>query len=295
MSTVPIKQSVRAAFEFRRLHWRTVAGVLGLVALGGTLNAAGEMSGDRGAQMIGEIVYVIGTAMAYAALMRLAFADEHPGDPEFRPGPQGFQWGKPEWRLLGVAVLILFAYVIAFVMFLFFAMLVIIVAGGAGVLKDGATPDDLLKALGPGGATVLGLLVIAFALGLLYVAVRISLAPAATVARRRISVFDTWALTKGQVWPLLAATLLVSLPSIVAGIVVGVIQNQTGQPTGPRDAMQIAMPGALIVGLIPGLVVAFIQLPLSVGLVAYLFRGLRPPAEAAGLDTRASDALIGAP
>jgi CHASE1-domain containing sensor protein len=60
-------------------------------------------------------------------------------------------------------------------------------------------------------------------------------------------------------------------------------------------AMQIAMPGALMVGLIPGLVVGFIQLPLSVGLVAYLFRGLRPPEEAPGLDTATSEALTGAP
>ena len=295
MSTVPIMPSVRAAFEVRRLHWRSVAGVLAMVALGGTLNAAGEMSGADAPRAIGELIYVIATAMGYAALMRLAFADEHPGDPEFHPGPHGFQWGKPEWRLFGVAGLILFAYLIALAMFIFFAMLVIIASGVGSVIKEGATPEDLLKALGPGGTTALGLVVGAFVIGLIYVAIRISLAPAATVSRRRISVFDTWVLTKGQVWPLLIATLIVSLPSIGAGILLGIVENVVGTHTGPRDGVQVAMPGALVLGLIPGLVVAFIQLPVSVGLVAYLFRGLRPPQETGGVDTRTSEALRGAP
>jgi hypothetical protein len=283
MSKVPILQSARAAMEFRRLHWRRVLGVLCAVALGGTLNTAGELSGNEGLSAVGELIYVISTAMAYAALMRLAFADEHPGDPEFKPGSHGFQWGRPEWRLLGVAGLILFAYLIALALFIFLAMLVIIVSGVSNVVREGETPEALLRALGPGGATVLGLLVIVFVGGLIYVAVRISLAPAATVSRRRISVFDTWRLTKGQVWPILLATILISVPSIGAGLVVGLVQNQAGEPTGPRGALQIAMPGALVVGLVPGLVVAFLQLPLSVGLVAYLFRGLRPPEEAAGV------------
>ncbi|HTI68252.1 MAG TPA: hypothetical protein VL460_11965 [Caulobacteraceae bacterium] len=281
MSKVPILQSARAALEFRRLHWRRVTGVLTAVAVGGTLNAAGELSGNVGLRGIGEVIYLVATAMAYAALMRLAFADEHPDDPEFRPGPQGFQWGRPEWRLLGVALLVLFAYVIALLMVIFVAMLVLVVSGVSGAVKEGATPEALLAALGPGATTVLGLLMIAFMVGMIYAAVRISLAPAATVSRKRISVFETWRLTKGQAWPVLLATLLVSLPSIVTALVLAVVVRQTGHPTGPEGALQIAMPGALIVGLLPGLVVAYLQLPLGVGLVAYLFRGLRPPEEKA--------------
>lgn len=280
MSQVPILRAVRAAVEFRRLHWRSVAGVLVAVAVGGTVNAAGELSGNGAMAGVGEAVYLIAAAMGYAALMRLAFADEHQGDPEFHIGPNGAQWGKPEWRLLGVAGLLLFAYLIAVAFVVFVAMLIILMSGARDALSGSPTPESLLRALGPGGTAALGILMLLFVVGLLYVAIRVSLAPAATVSRKRISVFDTWALTKGQAWPILAATLLISLPSIAAGLVMSVIAQQTGQPTGPRGAMQIAMPAALIVGLIPGLIVAFVQLPLSVGLVAYLFRGLRPPEEA---------------
>src|SRR5690349_13760924 len=105
MSNVPVLQAVQAAEAFRRLHWRRVAGILGAVALGSTLSEAGAMSGQLDLLTWGRPLYIVSAVVAYAALFRLAFIDEHPDDPEFSPGPGGFQFGRTETRLLGVGAL----------------------------------------------------------------------------------------------------------------------------------------------------------------------------------------------
>jgi hypothetical protein len=279
MSKVPVLQSVRAAIEFRRLHWREVSGVLGAVALGGAVTTAGQISGDRLAELLGNAFYMPTTVMACAALFRLAFRDEHPHDEEFHPGPQGFQWGRVEWRLVGVFFLVVFAFTIFAALF-FFAMILVLAAAGLRNALSSQTPEAMLTALGPGGT----LLITALGLGMLgsitYMAIRVSLAQAATVSRGRISVFETWRLTKGQFLPILGATVLILLPTLLASLVLSILVSALGQPAGENGVREVAMPLALVIGAIPAVVVAFVQLPLSVGLTAYLFRGLRPPEEA---------------
>lgn len=67
----------------------------------------------------------------------------------------------------------------------------------------------LASKLGPVVADLVGLGVFVFALGLLvYVAVRLSLAPAITFDLKRLAVFESWAITRGAFWRLLGAYLL---------------------------------------------------------------------------------------
>jgi hypothetical protein len=274
MSNVPVLQAVRAAESFRRLHWRRVAGVLALASLGATMTEAGSISGQADLLLWGRLLYVVCAVLAYTALLRLAFIDEHPGDPEFVPGPHGFQFGRPELRLLGVGALLTFMVVLGAAMLVFLIMLVLITAG-VGAVTAATTPESVMEALGPGGRAILGLLVLGFLALMMLVSVRLSLAGPATVARKKIAVFETWSLTRGQFWRILAATILVSLPAIAAGVVLGLVLMVFGQPGGPGGAPQMALPGALLAGAIPGVVTGFIVLPLSVGLSAFLYRGLR--------------------
>jgi hypothetical protein len=44
--------------------------------------------------------------------------------------------------------------------------------------------------------------------GLVYIAVRMSLGPVITFSEGRIAVFDSWAMTRGLVWPILGAYVL---------------------------------------------------------------------------------------
>lgn len=66
-----------------------------------------------------------------------------------------------------------------------------------------------VSGLGEGPVLLVGLLTYLFALGLaVFVAVRLSLAPVITFDRRRLAIFDSWALTKGVFWKLLGAYVL---------------------------------------------------------------------------------------
>jgi hypothetical protein len=270
MSHVPVLAAVRAAESFRRLHWRRVAGVLALVALGSTLSTAGALSANLTVRAWGELLYILASVSAYMALLRLAFIDEHPDDPEFVPGPHGFQFGKPELRLLGVGALLVFALLLAACL-AFFLVMVVVAGAGLGSLTADATPESVAAAVGPGGRAAVGFLLAAFVVGMLYFSVRICLAAPATVARKRITVFQTWPLTKGQFWRILAASILVGLPAIGAGVVVALL---TGILGGDADT-PLALPAAIAVGAIQGVVASFIVLPLNAGLGAFLYRGLR--------------------
>lgn len=278
MSNVPVLQSVRAAFEFRRLHWREAVGALALAAAGATLSTAGDISGRTTLGTVGEIVHLVAALIGYAALMRIAFADEHAGEAEFQPGPRGIQWGRPEWRLIGVGLLMVFAFIV-FACLAIFLVFLITVVSGAGALQPGTDPATFAEAIGPGGQAALSLVIIGSLLGVLYASVRLSLAPAATIARREVQVFSTWSLTKGQFWRIFLATLLIGLPAIAASLLLGLLLAVLGEPTGPNEAYRASLPLALAMSVVPGLIVGFWVVPLSAGLTAYLYRGLRPPPE----------------
>jgi hypothetical protein len=275
MSNVPILKAVQAAEAFRRLHWRRVAGALTAVAVGATLAQTGALTGAAALQGWAQLAYVITAISAYAALMRLAFVDEHAEDPEFTPGPGGLQWRKPEWRLVGVGALLFFLVLLIGALF-FFAGLVVLVSGGiASAIGPASTPETLMEALPPGARLTVSMLALAFAVGILVLSVRLSLAPAATMARKEVVVFQTWALTKGQFWRIFVATFIVGLPSVAAGVVMALLLGVMGfDPTVPEARPAFAV--ALIASAVPGFVSGFITLPLSAGLTAYLYRGLRP-------------------
>jgi hypothetical protein len=71
---------------------------------------------------------------------------------------------------------------------------------------------------------LLGILIgIAVFCAWIYGLVRLSLSSAMTFDRKRIEVFGSWALTKGQFWNMLGAYLLVVVLAIVVSILVGII------------------------------------------------------------------------
>lgn len=281
MSNVPIVQSARAAWAFRALHWRRVAGVLGALAACNLIGTAGSVVYEEPPVWVSlsSVAFFALWIMGYMALMRLAFADEHPDDPEFEPGPHGFQWAKPEWRFLGIVTLLGFLGLLG-VLFLVFVGMVVVAVGAVGALTSDATPETLWAALGPGGQLTLRLLIVGFLVGAMVISMRLSLAPAATVAHKQILVFQTWALTKGQFLRMFAATVLVVFPPMIASLVLGAIVGAAASLAISGEPDAVNLPTALVSGLIPSLISAFVILPLSAGLTAYLYRGLRPAAEA---------------
>ena len=273
----PVLDNVRAAIAFARAAVPRVAGVLGLVML---LNIAGDMASDRFAEIATFLAALLASLMANGALLRLAFADEHAGDVEFKIGPQGFQFGQPELRLLGAILLLALFGLIAF---LFMLLLVIIftlamlvaVHGQAAITPATKLPPDVQ-------GVVLGLVLI-FAVAILWLAVRICLYPAATIAQKRIQVFSTWTITAGSWWRIFAACLVLFIPALALG---GMLSLTSGVP-----ALQAG------VAILSAGVNAFVELPLFCGLYAHLYKQLRGGAPAyvppAGLTATSRTGLAG--
>ncbi|MDP3749679.1 MAG: hypothetical protein Q8Q88_21830 [Phenylobacterium sp.] len=125
-----------------------------------------------------------------------------------RPEDTGFGYlrlGQDELRLT-VLTLIYFLLSLA-------AVTIVVLLGGIGA----GVAYGLL------GSPLLGVGLGLFFLGLLlYVAVRLSLAPVITFAERRISVFESWGLTKGQFWKLLGAYIL-AIASVVVVLLLAMV------------------------------------------------------------------------
>lgn len=255
---VSVMDAVAAAVHFARAHVRHVAGILALVMLA---NIAGDVVGRNAFGIAaGSAITVLIGVVANAAMLRLAFADEHPGDAEFRIGPQGFQWGKPETRLLG-AVLLVFLF--ALLALLFLIVLVVIVAIATMALGHPGAPLPSAQTQLPQNAQIaISVMGTIFALAALWVAVRICLYPAATVTEKKVQVFSTWKLTHGQFWRILAAVALVLAPAILLACAIEV--------SNAFPAVQ----GVLT--LVFAAVSAFVVGPMIVGLYAHLYRVLRP-------------------
>ena len=138
------------------------------------------------------------------------------------------------------------------------------VSGGAGGGLGGGAPTAPVTATPQSSVTLAaGLLALALGLAGIWVGVRVCLFPAATIAEKRIMVFSTWRLTKGQFWLILATLFIVFLPALLLTMVLLTVTL--------TDALE------RLVGLMLSVVHAFVELPLVCGLYAYLYRGLRPP------------------
>ena len=279
MATKPsVMDSVRAAVAFARAGVPRVAGVLGLVML---LNIAGDAAQDHFAIVATFVAALLASLMANAALLRLAFAEEHQGDPEFAIGRQGFQFGRPETRLLG-AILLLALFGFLAVLFLLLLVIIFTIALLVTVHGQTAAPTAATK-LPPDVQAMVSVLIGVFALAMLWVAVRICLYPAATIAQKRVQVFSTWALTAGVWWRIFAAFLILLSPAIVLA---GLLAASQGVP-----ALQLG------VAVVAAAVNAFVEVPLFCGLYAHLYKLLRTVAPATAgapvLDRPAAAGLAG--
>lgn len=274
MAKAPVMESVRAAVAFARANVGRVAGVLGLVML---LNIAGDMAASPFAEAATLAAAFLAGIMANAALLRLAFAEGAGANPDFRIGPQGFQFGMPEVRLIGAwLLLILFGFIALLFMVLLAALVdvgVIFSHGGGAAL----TPDQAVKS--PEMLLTSRVLVMIFGVLALWVYVRVFTYPAATIAAQRVQVFSTWRMTRGHGLAVLAAVLIVFSPVLVID---GLLFAAQGRP-GPALALAVLSAAAH----------AFVVIPLLCGLSAYFYQALRSDLPLAATDSAAPAAPAG--
>ncbi|QUD88487.1 hypothetical protein [Phenylobacterium montanum] len=191
----------------------------------------------------------------YGALYRagLGQADEN--------GPGGLQWKAAEWRILGAVVLL-----VAMVALPISALFVAIFGSMAASVKS--SPAAAIAMAG-----WLGLLFLILAPLVIWVSVRISPYLAATVDQKRIVVFGAWDLTRGAFWPIFGALIVVGIASaLVVGF--GQIVGLTIRAT--EGAIADPTPNQMVLPALVQAAAAILILPAKVGLMAYVYRAVRP-------------------
>jgi hypothetical protein len=286
---VPVIAAAKAGYDFLRAHWRAYlsgAGVCG--ALQGALYAAQMVYiRDGGGQFplfAGALVAtLLATIFLQAACMRHATRDEP-------PGALALETGAPAFRLLGVSLQITFFLVLAFLpVFLAFSVAMGVLFSVRGIdptALNAQDPNAIIAALGPGGVLAMAVIGLALLAPVLWFYARLILASPATIAEGRMMAFQTWKWTKGNGWRCLAGVLLVSVPlGIAVAIISSIVQGVAGTPLdNPAAAIkdgELTRPLWLFwaVGALQGFLNTLLVAVASSGVLAYLYRGLRPAAQ----------------
>jgi hypothetical protein len=216
-----------------------------------TISASDVMTGPQllDALILTAPVILLGLAVLNimaAAVYRLIFRHD---DTRF-----GYlRLGADELRLMGLTLI----YIV-----LFIALVV-----GVGMVSGIVVA--LAGLVSPAAQSFLGWLSIPVSFGVIvYVLVRLSLAPVATFAERRLAVFESWGLTRGQFWRLFGAYILALACVVVVGFLAlvvftgaaGVVVLLTGGKLAdlgsilnPKD---VTLSSYLSIGLIASMIVS---------------------------------------
>jgi hypothetical protein len=285
---VPVVRAAKAGLAFLRENWRRYlagAAICGLAA--GWASAAQALyARDGGPQFLHTVVALASVLLTsiffQTAAMRQALKGGDPGRLALETGPDAF-------RVLGVSVQVGFFLVLLIVPIVLASSIVLgVLIDGRGVDPNsvGQDPAALMAALGPGGGAILTVLGLAALAGLLWFYSRLTLAVPATVAEGRMMAFRTWRWTRGNGWRILGAVLLLTVPlSLATGLIASVLQSMAGTPLGNPAAMlqegELVRSPLLIaaVGAVQGFLNTLVVGLASVGVTAFLYRGLRPQEE----------------
>jgi hypothetical protein len=188
--------------------------------------------------------------------------------------------GADELRLMGLTLIYI----------LLFMVLVV------GVTMISAILFAVASVAGQGFANFVGMITWLASVGVvIYVLVRLSLAPVATFAERRLALFESWSLTRGQFWKLLGTYalaissivvvgfLVLVLFSAVAGVIVLLGGGQIGDVGKILQPNETSLRGYFSIGLIAYMIVSSVFSALynaviaAPGAVAYQALHGQPP------------------
>lgn len=187
------------------------------------------------------MVWALPLSLAFGAILNTAIARSviRPED-----GRLGYlRLGKDELRVLVVTV----------ALGLIFFVGGIVAFGLVGVVGGLAAGLNMPFLWLP--AVLLGL---AAAAGLIWLAVRLSLAVPITFAEKRIAIFDSFALTRGRLWPLLGMAIIAGVLSLLVALLGSVVAAPLNLMFGGVDALAGGDPaalGQLLAAAWPGLLI----------------------------------------
>ncbi len=250
--------AVGAAWRFLATAWRRAwAAMLITGALLGALWALGAWSPQSPWRPEAVLLVGAAAAMAEGALYRLALG-------KGRPGPAGLQWGRAEWRLGAV-----WGLTVAFLFILGMLAFVMVLATAFGVATSGrgfvmALPATWAGSVDGVGRAVVGAVGALCLAGLIWAGTRVSLGAPASIDQGRVQLLATWAASRRLVAPILLGRFLLGVGPIGFAWAVLWLAPRGGQLS---DATLL-----WTASLAAGIAIAGLWLPLSVGLMAYLYR-----------------------
>ncbi len=278
-SKVPINESVGAALRFVRANVRFILLASLIGALAGTALSALSFAVPQ-LSLVALIGSGVVQALVYAAFTGAALYGAEPARARFVSD------GLRVWAAMAV---------IAFFFFIVFVVISIpvLIISAAGPM---APYVGDLQAAGEDQAAVLAvmmrfmeenagtLLLVTLFYGAVWLLLtsRLFVAAPATIEARRVLAFDTWKLTKGAMWRICAARLMLLVP---AYILVSALSHLAGRAVG-IDTMNISAvaqaaaansPAVLAYNFASSFMMLAAYLSMEAGLSAYLYKGLKPP------------------
>ena len=263
-------QAAREALDFTIIAWRDAWAVQALfaaslavlfVGLRGRLSPAdaADLSG------IGFAASVLLAVPLAAALLRLSL-----GGAALRGlGPGGLQFGLAELRLLVIGLAGLGVALLAWLPVVAVSAAVFVAFGGAGMAE--------LPLIGPIRVSFLVAAGVWFAAlaAYLYLAARASMCAPATVGKRRLVLMDAWAIGQGQAAAILGGLAATAAPLVLlATATVFLDRLAVHDPDwGPMRNWQL--PDSIMAGAVLGAAIAFVQAPLSIGVLGAVYRAQR--------------------
>ncbi|MDX2275394.1 MAG: hypothetical protein NW206_08065 [Hyphomonadaceae bacterium] len=275
---VPVRESVGAALRFVRENWRPILTISAVSAVVSTVlavlsNAAGPLS------LLITIASTFVVSVTYGAFTSSCLT-----------GFAGVQQRliSDGLRVWGAMAIVGF--------FLFIVMIVLAIPGVIvfAVMIGPTYGAELQQVSGDEAATtaLMGRIVtenpgmiLAFLLfyGLLWFALtsRLYLSAPASVEAKRILTFETWSWTRGNMWRIFGARLMLLLPAyvLVTGVsllLASAIGLNITDPMAAQAFAQANTPLYAIYLLCSGLLQLVLYTALEAGLSTYLYRGLKP-------------------
>ena len=239
---------------------RATWGALTLYALAAAI--AARYGGSPFTAPVATTVHVATASLAYGALYRRTFG--------LPLGPLGLQFGLPEARVLGasalVGIVLLFASVLAFIAIGAIALGLVMAVNPTG-FNAGSEADWRTAFSGPLGFFVALPPLLSLA-GLIWLGLRLSVAPAASVAEDKLRALAVFPTTRGAAFGLLIIVTILGAPMLLASGAAAALGRAPGAPHWLASA-------AL------GAAFAFYAAPVWTGALAGVYQRLRP-ATAAG-------------
>jgi hypothetical protein len=267
---LPIRDSVGAALRFVRENWRFVFSVAAIAAVG---QGVILIAGPNLIWMLGLLVAVTGahTALTSAALDI--------------PRPFISRLGGDMARVAAAMALIGFFLAILFIMIMFVTMSVLIAPYQAEVLAAGedqvAIQAILERAVAGQPHVTQGAMLVAAVL-VFAITTRFYLAAPATIDRKRVTVFESWRMTRGNFLRIAGARLLLLGPAFIfASALQTLLANALGAPIGDPVATLnygAANPLGFAVFYTASIFLQIVIFSvLEAGLSAKIYRALTPP------------------